>query len=86
MLYAADTTIAQTPSLQALPDDKARQQALDDAGRLYTYLKRNPWASQDELATYGERNQFPPDRLNVARDVLLDLGRIVGLNDAGVAA
>lgn len=31
-------------------------------------------------------NQFPPERLNAARDVLLDLGRIVGLNDAGVAA
>jgi len=83
--YAADTTLAVIPSLTGLTDT-ARQQILDDAGRLLTYIKTNPWVTDDALSSYGERNSFPLDRMNLARQFLLDTGRISCLNDASMAA
>lgn len=75
MHYVTDTELARLPALENL-DTQGRDQALTDAGRVYRYVGRNEWLTEDELRAYGERNDLPPDRLNRALTLLADAGKI----------
>lgn len=79
MLYIADSALADIPSLHG-QDSTTIAQRVADAGRVLTYIRRNPWIDHDTLARYGERN-LDPDRLNAAIALLGETGRLHVLED-----
>ena len=52
------------------------RQVVDDAGRVYSYVRRNEWLDEGELRRYGERNGIGPDRMNRALRLLRETGKL----------
>lgn len=74
--YVTDTKAGEIPALQGLePDDVA--QALADADKLRGYLRRNEFATDDQIHRWAERNDIDdPDRVTRGLAVLVDTGRV----------
>lgn len=80
MRYITDQQAAKIPALADL-DPAGQALVLADAARVYTRVRRDEWITRDDLATYGEQNDLPPDRLNAALELLTQTGRLLAVTD-----
>lgn len=72
-LYITDR---QAEEIETFENAKDREQLLSDAQRVYSYVARNQWITENDLREYGDRNGIDPDRMTQALGFLDEAGKL----------
>lgn len=76
-----DTQAADYPTLAGAVD---RDELLADAGALYAWVHRHPFATEERLRARAEGDGITVDRANAALAFLREAGRLVTIPDGGL--
>lgn len=76
MRLVTDRHVADYPTLAAAED---REQLLADAGALYSWVDRHPFATENRLRARAEADGIGADRANAALAFLREVGRLVAV-------